>query len=155
MTGSCETVIEEDISGDVGKPSPNRSRSAYGGPRNPEPVIRAARGFESRTSPSKSVGVGTAAVAALEKSVPVKKGVRMIHLSEVASLSTEEIEAMQKPKGPSIMAEGFPISIPAMPKKKSGNGAFPHKLACPRCEKTESIRPWGSMHRCIECGVNF
>lgn len=84
-----------------------------------------------------------------------KKGVRMIHLSEVASLSTEEIEAMQKPKGPSIMAEGFPISIPAMPKKKSGNGAFPHKMACPRCEKTESIRPWGSMHRCIECGVNF
>lgn len=72
MNGSREAVIEEVISGDVGKPSPNRSRSAYGGPKNPEPVIRATRGFESRPSPSKSVGVGTAAVAALEKSVPVK-----------------------------------------------------------------------------------
>jgi hypothetical protein len=57
----------------------------------------------------------------------------MIHLSEVASLSTEQIEAMPKPTGPSIFAEGFPISTPAMPKKKmSGNGAFPHKLSCPR-----------------------
>lgn len=51
-----EAVIEEGISGAA----------------KPEPVIRATRGFESCPSPSKSVGVGTAAVAVLEKSAPVK-----------------------------------------------------------------------------------
>lgn len=36
----------------------------------------------------------------------------MIHLSEVAEYDPPEIEALASPDMPSIMADGFPVSIP-------------------------------------------
>ena len=42
-----------------------------------------------------------------------KKGKRAIHLSEVREIPAAEMEALPKLAGPSIMAEGFPVTIPA------------------------------------------
>ena len=54
-----------------------------------------------------------------------------IHVSEVAAFSVAEMEALPKPIGPSIMAEGFPVSIPAAKRCAECMGVLPyHQKQC-------------------------
>ena len=60
-----------------------------------------------------------------------KKAGRMIHVGEVGEISPAEIEALLKPAGPSMMAEGFPVSIPAAKRCAECMGVLPyHQKNC-------------------------
>ena len=70
-----------------------------------------------------------------------KKARQTIHMSEVREFTAAEMEAMSKPAGASIMAEGFPVTIPAHP-------AFKTKRA--NLVRTSTISPTKA-DQCSEC----
>lgn len=84
-----------------------------------------------------------------------KKARRLVHLSEIRELTPVELEALPKPGGPSIMAEGFPVTIPAYPAfktKRAGTvGASTVSLAkigqCPECFALNGMHQRGCSKR--------
>ena len=60
-----------------------------------------------------------------------KKARSVIHVSEVREFTPADMEAMPKPAGPSIMAEGFPVTIPAPKRCAECKGVLPyHQKGC-------------------------